>query len=252
MYKSVLLLDLDMIHANEVAASLYSRGMRVMRCDSVVGLNAALKGSWDLVLTEWDFYHLSGAGLIGLLQPRRQPVLVYSRRETGAIAAEALEAGAKGVFSKYSRAELIEEIDRQMSGDAEPFEDERSILVVDDSVTMRRFLRAAFERGIPGARLLEAEDGKTALRVLTGSRVDLIVTDLQMPGMDGQSFVQMLRRNGLLKKKPVLIVTGEADAGLEKRISEDAFSALIRKPPPPDELVAMARQLMSPQAALPS
>lgn len=245
MFKSILLLDLDAMHGNEVAASLYSRGFRVMRCDNVVKLDAALKGVWDMILTEWDFYHLSGAGLIRLLEPGRQPVLVYSHKDTGLIAAEAMEAGARGVFSKHGRAELVEEIERLLDLSLAQRDEDYSILVVDDSVTMRRFMRHTLEEGLPGSTLMEAEDGKTALRVLTGSRVDLIVTDLQMPGMDGQSFIQMLRRNGILRKKPVLVVTGSADAETERAVLKDGYAALLRKPASPGELVAKARGLMA-------
>jgi two-component system chemotaxis response regulator CheY len=253
MFKSVLVLDLDSIHCNEVAASLYSHGFRVMRCDSIVNLEAVLKGTWDLILTEWEFYQLSGASLISHLRPERQPVMVFSNRDTGSIAAEAMQAGAKGVFSKHSRAELVEEVERQLNGSptAQSWaEDNWSILVVDDSVTMRRFVRMSLEEGLPGARMLEAEDGRTALKVLTGSRVDLIVTDLQMPGMDGHSFVQLLRRNGTLKRKPVMVVTAADDEALLRLVAEDGYSALIRKPAEPQALVATARRLMGSQAAL--
>lgn len=89
---------------------------------------------------------------------------------------------------------------------------EAQLLVVDDSPTMRIFLRHHLQTLFPGCHVTEAEDGKTALRSLTTTRVDLIITDLQMPGMDGQSLVQVLRRNPLLRKKPILVVSAALDA----------------------------------------
>jgi DNA-binding NarL/FixJ family response regulator len=119
MLKSVLLVDLDGASGRDISDFLYTRGVRVLRCDNVPRLETALKGAWDLVLTEWEFYHLGGASLISLLRPQRQPVLVYSWKESGGISAQALQAGAKGVFSKRSRGDLVEEISRQLNGNSD-------------------------------------------------------------------------------------------------------------------------------------
>jgi DNA-binding response OmpR family regulator len=129
MLKSILILDLGSTFGAELSASLQARGLKIMRCDSIVNLDAALKGSWDLILTEWDFYHLRGAGLIELLNPSRQPILVCSRHDTAIIAAEALEAGASGVFSLFNRTDLIDEIQLQLNEDPEISEDKQNIFV---------------------------------------------------------------------------------------------------------------------------
>jgi DNA-binding response OmpR family regulator len=123
MVKSILMLDLSSALSSELAHSLEARGWKVMRCQSVLSLDHALKGIWDLVLTEWDFYQFHGSQLIQLLRPERQPVLVCSRQETSSIAAEALEAGARGVFSSFSRSALLDEIQRQLDGTHGLFED---------------------------------------------------------------------------------------------------------------------------------
>lgn len=109
---------------------------------------------------------------------------------------------------------------------------EAQILVVDDSVTMRLYLRHSLQALFPGSHVMEAEDGKTALRSLTTARVDLIITDLQMPGMDGQSLVQVLRRNPLLRRKPILVISGALDAPLERELRAlgDGALELLAKP----------------------
>ena len=68
--------------------------------------------------------------------------------------------------------------------------------------------------------------------------------------MDGQSFVQLLRRNGTLKRKPVMVVTAAEDEQLLQQVTEDQFSELIRRPAQPEALVAAARRLMGSQAAV--
>jgi DNA-binding response OmpR family regulator len=128
MPKSILMVDLGSAKGAELGAALQAKGFRVTRCDSVVSLDTALKGLWDLILTEWDFYHLRGSRLIELLKPARQPILVCSRQDTGSIAAEALEAGARGVFSTFGRAELLDEIERQIYGSPGILEEGDSIV----------------------------------------------------------------------------------------------------------------------------
>ena len=118
------------------------------------------------------------------------------------------------------------------------------VLVVEDSATARVLLRHLFRRLAPQAELWEAEDGKGALRVL-GSRIaDLIVCDLHMPGMDGASFVQLLRRNSLLRSKPVLVATGSPqDVGAD--LAGDPRVRVLAKPVEAGALHRAMRELLA-------
>jgi two-component system chemotaxis response regulator CheY len=80
------------------------------------------------------------------------------------------------------------------------------ILAVDDSPTMRRIIintlkRAGYED------VVEAEDGKDALTKLEGNKIDFVITDWNMPEMDGLTFVSHLRQSSEYSKMPVLMVT---------------------------------------------
>jgi CheY-like chemotaxis protein len=117
------------------------------------------------------------------------------------------------------------------------------VLVVEDSATARVLLRQQFRRLAPSAELWEAEDGKAALRLLGTRIADLIVCDLHMPGMDGASFVQLLRRNSLLRAKPVLVATGSPqDAGAE--LLGDPRVRLLAKPVQAAGLYRALRELL--------
>jgi two-component system chemotaxis response regulator CheY len=121
------------------------------------------------------------------------------------------------------------------------------LLLVDDSPTMRLYLRHMIQKLFPTFSITEAEDGKTALRCLTTARVDLIVTDLQMPGMDGQSLVQVLRRNPILRKKPILVVSAALDGQMRQDLAGlgNEGLACLSKPVDADGLQGAILQLLS-------
>jgi two-component system chemotaxis response regulator CheY len=81
------------------------------------------------------------------------------------------------------------------------------ILVIDDSSTMRRILRNTLER-IGYSDFVEAGDGAEGLAAIEG--VDLIITDWNMPNMDGLTMVKTIRKHPSYKKLPIIMVTTEA------------------------------------------
>jgi two-component system chemotaxis response regulator CheY len=84
------------------------------------------------------------------------------------------------------------------------------IITIDDSSTMRRIIKNTLERIGYGGDILEAEDGKQALSVLSKNKVDLIITDWNMPNMDGLSFVKAIRSMHEWDDVPIIMVTTEA------------------------------------------
>jgi two-component system chemotaxis response regulator CheY len=120
-----------------------------------------------------------------------------------------------------------------------------SILIIEDSDTVRNFLRRSFEREIPACQVSEAVDGRSALSSMGKARADLIVTDLQMPGMDGRSFIAKLRSNPLLRKKSVIVLSSDDLSDLKALYQGDAGIRFFSKPCPAAELVEAARQLLS-------
>lgn len=83
------------------------------------------------------------------------------------------------------------------------------ILVVDDFSTMRRIVKNVL-RELGFSNMKEAEDGSSALQILNSSKIDFVVTDWNMPGMDGLSLLKAIRADEKLKTIPVLMVTAEA------------------------------------------
>ena len=86
---------------------------------------------------------------------------------------------------------------------------EHSIITVDDSSTMRRIIKNTLQK-LGFETILEAGNGVEALEVMSKNKVDMIVTDWNMPEMDGLTFVKAVRAKDEYKDLPILMITTEA------------------------------------------
>ena len=112
-----------------------------------------------------------------------------------------------------------------------------SVLIIDDSAVMRKIVeRSLRQAGLELVKVLEAGNGVEALAALRGEKVDLILSDINMPAMDGLEFLKQLPTIESAKGVPVVMITTE---GSESRVVE-AISAgargYIRKPFTPDQV----------------
>jgi CheY-like chemotaxis protein len=119
-----------------------------------------------------------------------------------------------------------------------------NVLLVEDSPVVRLYVRRVLENGFAAAQVIEAADGKTAVAAMKTQRVDVIITDLAMEGMDGGSFLQMLKRNAVLAKKPVLVLSGLIPQELRDEFADRADVAFLSKPANALELVESVRKLL--------
>ena len=111
----------------------------------------------------------------------------------------------------------------------------KKILIVDDSKTMRDMV--AFTLTGAGYEVVEAEDGKLALGALGGHRFDLIITDLNMPNLDGFGLIEQVRAGDKHKFTPILMLTTESDAQKKERGKAAGATGWIVKPFNPEKLV---------------
>ena len=121
-----------------------------------------------------------------------------------------------------------------------------TILVVDDSATMRMIVEATLSEA--GWRVLTASDGSKALEIADSSPVDMLVSDWNMPVMDGLSLIRELRADPGYRDLPVLVLTTEDD-GQSKRAARDlGVSGWLNKPLDPGVLVEWASELLGEQS----
>jgi len=111
----------------------------------------------------------------------------------------------------------------------------RKILIVDDSVSMRQMVSFTLRQG--GYEVIEAEHGQAALNKLQSSTVDLIITDLNMPVMDGITLIQNVRKMPAMRSKPILMLTTEGLAGKKEQGKAAGATGWIVKPFDPDKLL---------------
>ena len=109
-----------------------------------------------------------------------------------------------------------------------------TILIVDDSRTLRTLVRGALEAD--HHRVVEAADGRQALAVLTETNPDLVITDVNMPEMDGLTFIRELRRRSEFQLTPVLVLTTEDSEGIKQRGREAGATGWVVKPFDPLQL----------------
>lgn len=119
------------------------------------------------------------------------------------------------------------------------------VLIVDDSAVMRAFIRRIMLlSGIEAAEFLEAGDGGEALEILRREWVDVVLTDINMPGMDGEQLVRRLEQDDLLKSLPVVVVsTDRTESRVSQMISLGA-RGYVKKPFLPETLRAELERVL--------
>lgn len=109
------------------------------------------------------------------------------------------------------------------------------VLTVDDSRTMRDMLMFALSNA--GFRVVQAEDGLRGLEILEGETPDVIVTDINMPRLDGFGFIEGVRRDQRHRAVPILVLTTESDIEKKERARRAGATGWIVKPFDPVKLV---------------
>jgi two-component system chemotaxis response regulator CheY len=124
--------------------------------------------------------------------------------------------------------------------------DGASVLIVEDSENSAATLEIAF-LGIPGVSVLTASSALEALRILDngGSGVRAIVTDLNMPRMDGFELIRRIRQHKGLCSTPIIVVSADTDPDTPNRISQLGVSAFFSKPYSPAQVRRKLEQILN-------
>lgn len=120
----------------------------------------------------------------------------------------------------------------------------KTILIVDDSASIRQVVGIAL-RGA-GYEVVEACDGSDALSKLDGRKVHLVISDVNMPVMDGITFVKELKQLPKYKFTPVIMLTTESQEEKKKQGQEAGAKAWVVKPFKPDQMLVAVSKLILP------
>lgn len=112
-----------------------------------------------------------------------------------------------------------------------------SVLIVDDSATARAVIAKTLRlAGLANREVLEAANGRDALDLLRAHRVDLVLSDLNMPVMDGLALIERMAEQEPLKAVPVIVVSTEGSATRIAGLKSKGVAAFVRKPFKPETL----------------
>jgi two-component system, chemotaxis family, chemotaxis protein CheY len=118
----------------------------------------------------------------------------------------------------------------------------KTILVVDDSQSLRNLVKLILEN--EGFRILLAENGKEALEKMTSNEIQLLVTDLHMPVMDGMELVRNVRKSEAYRYIPILILTTETNSQIKIKAKELGATGWITKPFDNEKLIKVIKRVL--------
>ena len=116
-------------------------------------------------------------------------------------------------------------------------------LVVEDSPTMRQLIVFALKR-IPGLEVVEASDGVDALKKLPDGRFDVMLTDINMPIMDGLKLISLMKSNPTYKDIPVVVITTEGASEDRERALGLGANEYLTKPIQANRVLSVVRELL--------
>lgn len=209
----------------------------------------------DLVVSAMHLPDMSGTELVQQMRADEElehiPFMVVSSEHSDYYLEPARQAGVVAILSKpfapndlkkalYSTLEFIEP---DTSGLDEIEIDELMVLVVDDSLTARKHICRVL-RNLGIENIVQAINGKEALACMEHQLFDLIVTDYNMPEMDGQELTRFVRENSMQKSLPILMVTSEANNSQLAGVRQAGVSALCDKPFEPGEVRSLIKKIL--------
>lgn len=207
------------------------------------------------IVTEWFEELALDKGPLAQLAKTRVPCFLFSKKDPETFLPQWEKTGFKGAWPKSRKHRLFQALMELGYSDialdntvpAAPSPKEQvpcNVLIIDDSPTVRGFIRRALESAFPQFVLREATDGRAALSEMTQKKVDLIFTDLDMPGMDGKTFLRLIRNNPILKTKPIIVLSGSVNQEVMDDLKNVNQIKVLRKPSSPAEIQGTAREML--------
>jgi len=243
----VLIVDDSRSALFAVEALLSPAGIQtVTASDALQGQDALGKEPFDLVITDVDMPDLSGLEFCQWIKSNPEtahiPVIVLSSLDTDADIENGFRVGADAYVPKrLANKELIPRIESVMNTCT--FVKDKTILVVEDSKTIQMVTQQGLEDA--GFNVVLADDGQHALDIIDEVAPDILLTDLNMPRVDGNELCRRLFNTSAYKFLPIVVMSSLGDKPLMRRLIRDGVTAFIVKPFNVDMLVVTMEKLLS-------
>jgi response regulator RpfG family c-di-GMP phosphodiesterase len=219
--------------------------------DGEEGLELARAREFDLVISDIDMPRLNGFDLCKKLKSdpatRTTPVIILSTNDREAQVEKGFRVGASAYVTKAKASEeLIPRIKEVLARSA--FFRDRLVLVVDDSRLVRESVREGLSQA--GFKVLCAENGQRAMQLLEDHIPDIILSDINMPVMDGVGFCRAVRARADLQQVPFMVMSTESDRRVMREMLSHGATAFMVKPFHIEQLIITTEKLLSDQFQL--
>lgn len=255
----VLVVEPSAVQRRIIKDSLAKAGVSTIReaGTAAEALASMLQDPPDLLISSMYLEDMSGADLLAAVRADefiRDTAFILISTETRFQRLDPVkQGGATAILPKpYTDAQMMTALRTSLlsidtSQDAAITEIDMellNVLLVDDSATSRKFIRNVLTN-LGLQNFTEAEDGQDAINKLSEDFFDLVVTDYNMPHINGQELTEYIRTQSGQSSVPVLMVTSEANEGRLSGIQQSGVSALCDKPFSVDQIKQLLLNLLS-------
>ena len=255
----VALVEPSQVQARVIQAELEQLGVRHVEhyASGTRALEAMADSPPDLVISAMHLPDITGTELVQRLRADerlREVAFMLVSSETGRRYLEPVrQAGVVAILPKPFRSEDLQRalratldlLNPDEIGDVGEIELEHlKVLVVDDSPTARRFVRRVLEN-LGLERFVEANNGREAAQRIDEELFDLVVTDYNMPEMDGAELTDYIRNKSGQATVPILMVTSESNDGRLSAVQQAGVSAICDKPFEPQTVRELLGRLLA-------
>lgn len=213
----------------------------------------------DLVISAMHLPDMTGTELIQNMRQDKElediPFMLVSSEDSDYFLEPLKQAGVIAILPKPFEAAALKRALYSTLSYIEPDEDALAeldidaleVLVVDDSSTARKHITRVLN-GLGMHNITQAENGREAAAIMEHRLFDFLVTDYNMPEMDGKELARHVRENGMQRSIPILMVTSEATASHLAGVKQSGVSALCDKPFEPAEVKQLIQKLLTADA----
>ncbi|MDX2503577.1 MAG: response regulator [Gammaproteobacteria bacterium] len=250
----LLLVDDSKTCRKLIKPSLEQEGFEVIEAENgEQALKIIRNSKIDIIISDVDMPILDGITLCRIIRQQEKldtPVLLLSSQQTDKAIISGFNAGADDYIIKSDRSatrkvvvpELLSRIQRLMNSSHSQGRPER-ILVVEDSATILHQIKKSLL--IQGFLVDVATDGLSAWEKLNSNLYDLVITDYDMPYVDGLELCTRIRQSNQFENLPIIIETGKDSRADQVKIRSIGIQAFITKPFSPDRMVAEVERVLA-------
>lgn len=255
---SVLLVEPSRTQSKAITATLNQAGITKVETATSVNLALLTMESYipDLVISAMYFEHGTGTDLVTIIRNDSKlsevPFILISSAKNHDVLDPVKQAGVVAILPKPFRFASLKkalfatldfiEPDKEVIADLDI--DSYRILVVDDSTLARNQIKRVL-KNLGASTIIEAADGLEAVALMKEEIFDLVVTDYNMPNMDGNELVEYIRNESGHAGIPVMMVTSEKNNARLGSIEQDGFSVLCDKPFEPRNVKALLQSIIN-------